>query len=372
MIILFFILIFFSYLLRTNYIFKSIFIFSCLFSLFFILYYIILFFYIIKTKKNIISAFQIPEEIDNSELSFKFDFSKLFFITDLKLYLITDKSEILFNYDPKLCKFSSIPFYRGKHKIKKFHIQFSDPIRFFTIKINIKTNDFYNFFKYGNFSTHLGILPQTSNDIRKYNSMDDSILVRDYLFGDDIRKILWRIYAVTDDIKVRTNWLEKSSFNFIPLKIMGLFSENYFFTNLIIYKLYGLIKVLLQNRFNISINGKTFDANDDKKIQKELFHLYEQEKEKGINFEDESSSILLFSACAINKNPIKELWIPKNKSIYYITLKNFFSVEKKRYYNTQSFISLFVKRNSLNKITRFYFSNYFEYDELYEKRYQIV
>ncbi len=215
-------------------------------------------------------------------------------------------------------------------------------------------------------------MPLTSNDVRKLRTMDESVIIRDYLFGDDVRKILWRIYAITDDIKVRTNWLEKTSFNFLPLTIIGLYSENYFFSNLLIFKIYSLIKVMLLNKLNISINGKVFGENDDKNVQLELFNIYENEKERGINFNFDLNTILFFTAAAIEKSPVGQTWIPKNKSVYYITLKDFFSIPKQKYFNTSSFLNLFVKKDNITKITKFYFENYYDCDELYEKRYQIV
>ncbi len=372
MIILFILFIIISYIFRSNIIFKSLLFFSSILFLFFILYYLIFIFYCLKNKKKISGFFTIPEEIENSELIFKYKFNSLFFLSEYKPVLITDKSEILFNFDNKQGIFKAIPFYRGGHKIKRFYLQITDPLRFFTYKIKFDHGEFYNFFKFNSINTHQGILPLTNNDIRKFKTMDDSILIRDYLFGDDVRKILWRVYATTDDIKVKTNWLEKTSFNFLPLSIIGLYSENYFFSNLIIYKIYGLIRVLLQNKYSISINGKIFSENDDRKLQMELFKIYEKEEKDGISFNIDPNTILLFSACSIEKNPIKELWIPKNKSIYYVTLRDFFSIDKKKYYNTKPFINLFIKKDNLSKITRFYFSNYFDYDELYEKRYQIL
>lgn len=361
-----------SFFYRENIIFNSFFIFSVILISFFFIYYLLLFLYCLKKRKQFNKLFQIPEEIDNSNLDFDFKISPIFFLTEFKLILISDKCEIFFTYDNKKKKFQSIPFYRGKHYIKKFQIIFSDPFKIFSIKIKLNANEFYNFFKYGSSLTHQGILPLTSNEHRKYRTIDDSVLVRDYLFGDDVRKILWRIYAISDDIKVRTEWLEKTSYNYLPIYVCGIYADNYFFSNLIIYKIFSLVKVLIQNKCNISLNGKAFNEKDDKAIQKEIFEIYEKEKKNGINFDFSQSSILLFTASAIKNNPTKELWIPKNKSIYYITLKDFFTIDKKNYYNTASFISLFIKKPIMSSITKLYFSNYSDYDELYEKRYQIV
>jgi len=326
----------------------------------------------LKNKDRIKNIFQIPEEVKNSNLRFDFKISSFFFLTQFYLILFSDKCEIPFYYDQKKGCFYAIPFYRGKHKITKFYLTFSDPFKFLVLKIKLQSVEFYNFFSYSGRFTQNGIFPLSSNDVRKFKAMDDSILIRDYLFGDDIRKILWRVYAITDDIKVRTDWLEKTSFNFLPIVICGIYSENYFFSNLIIYKIYHLIKALLENNFNLSLNGKVFKDNDDIIIQKELFNIYEKEKEEGISYQFNHNSLLFFSACAVKKNPRKELWIPKNKSIYYITLKEFFTVDKKNYFSTSNFVGLFIRKPFLNSITRFYFSNYSEYDVLYEKRYPIV
>ncbi|MFN3410886.1 MAG: hypothetical protein ACK4YF_01850 [Exilispira sp.] len=290
----------------------------------------------------------------------------------MKIVLISDKCEIFFSYDIKKGIFKALPFYRGKHKIKKYHILFTDPLRFLTIRQDLSRKDFYNYYRFGSQGVNQGILPLTSNDIRKFRSMDESIMIRDYLFGDDVRKILWRVYAICDDIKVLTNWLEKTSYNFLSIYISGLYSEDYFFSNLIIYKIYHLIKILLQNNFNLSINGINFNDKDDRSIQKEIFKIYEKEKEGGFTFDYPQSSILLFTALSVKGNPAKELWIPKNKYIYYLTLKDFFTVDKKTYYNSSRFVSLFVKKPELTRIAKFYFSNYCDLDILYEKRYQIV
>ncbi len=372
MIFLFMIISIICFFFRTNIIFKSLLIFCITFSAIFVIYYIILLLYILKNKNRIKNIFQIPEEIRNSNLRFDFKLSSFFFLTQFRLVLFSDKCEIPFYYDQKKSCFNAIPFYRGKHKVIKFYLIFSDPVKFLGLKIKLQSVEFYNFFSYSGKFNQNGIFPLSSNDVRKFKAMDDSILIRDYLFGDDIRKILWRVYAVTDDIKVRTDWLEKTSFNFLPIIICGIYSENYFFSNLIIYKIYHLIKALLQNNFNLSLNGKVFKDNDDITIQKELFNIYEKEKEEGISYQFNHNSLLFFSACAVKKNPRKELWIPKNKSIYYITLKEFFSVDKKNYYSTSNFVGLFIKKPKLSSITRFYFSHYSEYDVLYEKRYPIV
>lgn len=372
MIFLFLILSIISFYFRENIVFKSIFTFCSLIIVIFLLYYFFLFLYIMKNKKKIENLFQVPEEVINNNLKFYFKLSSFFFLSQCCLFLLTDKCEIPFFYDQKLNCFKAVPFYRGKHKITKFYLKFSDPLKFLTINIKFPIIEFYHFFSYdGNFN-QTGILPLSSNDVRKFKAMDDSVLIRDYLFGDDVRKILWRVYAITDDIKVRTDWLEKTSFNFLPINICGIYSENYFFSNLIIYKIYNLMKGLLLKNFNLSINGKIFKENDDIAIQKELFSVYESEKRNGISYQFNQNSILIFSASAVNKNPRKELWIPKNKAIYYITLKDFFSVDKKNYYSTNNFISLFIKKPKLDIITKFYFSNYLDYDILYEKRYPIV
>lgn len=372
MIVLFIFLIILSFFFKNILVFKSIFFFlSVLFS-FLIIYYLILFFYLGRRRKDIINAFLIPEEIDNSNLIFNFKISPLYFLTNFKLNLITDKCEIAFNYNHDLACFEAIPFYRGKHKVEKFQIIFSDVIKFLSIKINLNPTIFYNYFKFGSNKMHQGMLPLTKNDTRVFKTMDDSILIRDYLFGDDVRKILWRVYAISNDIKVKTDWLEKSSSNFLPLYICGIYCEKYFFSNLIIYKIYNLIKVLIQNNFNISINGKTFDGKEDRALQRQIFSICENEKENGINFDIPQNSILIFSSIAVGKNQIKELWIPKNKSIYYVSLKDFFTVDKKNYFNTANFINLFLKKPELSKIARYYFSNYSDFDILYEKRYQII
>ncbi len=112
MFLIFLLLILIGYIFKEKIVLKSIFFFTLILFLFLTFYYALLFLYLLKSKKRIKEVFIIPEEIYNSDLFFNFKFSPLFFLTEIKLNLSTNKSEIIFNFNPKKFIFKAIPFYK--------------------------------------------------------------------------------------------------------------------------------------------------------------------------------------------------------------------------------------------------------------------
>jgi hypothetical protein len=365
-----------TFFFRSNGFINLIFIFLSLFNAFFLLYYLALYIYIHARKKSIQADLMLPKDIINSDLALSLKISPIFIFTLISIKIKTDKCEIIFIYDSKNHKFKARPFYRGNHTILSYYIYFYDPVYYLKLKINIPQKNIINYFKSDSESVNTGILPLTREDYRLYKAFDDSSLIRDYLFGDDIRKILWRVLALVDEIKVRSDWFENSSHNFIPFQVVGIYHKDYFFSNFIIYKIYNLVHALFLKGLNVSVNGIVFSNNEDKKLQDHLFKIYEDEKSKIIDFTPLKDSILLISALSINLNPDKELWIPKNSKIYYLTMKDFFNVDSQKYivhsYDLCRAFNLLFKYPSISKVANTYLKELYEYDVLFEKRYQIV
>ncbi len=215
--------------------------------------YIILFLYVKNNKNKILRHYSIPKIIKNNNLSFKNLFNK-FFLNKIKIVCKTNHGNLKFKYSD--VDIVLIPFHIGYHGIKNHYLLVYDIFGFFYKKIKLEEYDFEIIL------TNIDQIEsdfETNSDIEKFKKnmiKNDSFYMRDYLPGDDPRKIIWRSYLNNSNLQYIDDWFEKSDNNIIKIFVDNLKSEKYKLTELFIIKTIKFCKYFLNKKYIIYLNGE--------------------------------------------------------------------------------------------------------------------
>lgn len=328
---------------------------SCFFGILstvLIIYYLILMFFIIKNREKILKTYSVPGYIFSSKIDFKNIF-KNFFLSNITLNLITDKQNIVFKCNKN--NFYTPPFFAGKHNIKSFYLKFSDPFNFFTIKKQLNIKTFYNFF-IQNKTYQINFFNNDKNDeIKEKKIKDDSIILRDYLAGDDPRKIFWKAYALSDELKIREDWFEKSSQKKIKIALDGLYNLDYYFlTEHLLKKLFLYIIKLFNSGFDIVVFDKNIENKYIYMIEKQIYDLLESNFDKNI-IKKERFDILFFSS--FEKNEFN------SNNYVFLSCTDFFTK------GTLESIK-HLKKIPSKSIKRYFSSDFYKLEKSYSKKYK--
>lgn len=310
-----------------------------------IFYYTALLIFIMKNKDKILKTYSIPLYIFSSNLTFPNIFSNFFFSL-INIIIITDKQKIIFK-----CKngiFYTSPFFAGKHYIKSFFIKITDPLYFFTINIKLNKKIFYNFFIQSK-EYKINFYNNAFNkNLEEKKIKDDSIILRDYLSGDDPRKIFWKSYAIMGELKIREDWFEKSTKKNIKIALSGIYNINfYYITEHLLKKIFIYILKLLDLGFEITLFNKKIETRYIYLIEKTIYDLLESEYSHNF-YENNVFDLVFFSV--FNKFKIHG----KN----YIFLKCF------DFFSKITINSLKTTKNTKKKyIKQYFFTEYYKYEK---------
>ena len=334
-----------SFILKNSFIIAAFFFwFFLLIFAFFFLYYIYTIIFVFINKRKILNCFYIPEKIIDSKLKINFNFDPLI-LSLIKLYIITDQDYITINYKNR--SFETIFINIGNHKVESFYIKFYDIFFIFYKKLRLKNNNFTNFIS---LNEKKGEFPQIIDEQlerfekKEFSSYD---LLRDYYFGDDPRRILWRAYFLNEELKVRDKWISETKNKICSIEIYDNFSKNlnyfdYKLKNYTLLKILYYISFLLKEGFIIKYKNKLFEKNNFISLQYEIF------KDENLV---ENGDILFISNPyffdSIDKNIIKKF----NLKIFITTYDLFWFYEKGK---NSKILEYLLFRTNYSKFYKYY------------------
>ncbi|MCX8057877.1 MAG: hypothetical protein N3A58_00485 [Spirochaetes bacterium] len=365
-----FILILSFILKELNEIFSFIYYFFIVFFVFTLFYYFYALILLKIYKNKIKEKLALSDCYINSNICFSINLN-FFFLSDIKLFIITDKDEIVIKY--KNNKFQTSYFKFGLHKVKKIYLFISDFLFVFYIKLNLSKKNFYNYFVPSYYSEKESIEIKDNDfykNIKKDFSSDD--LIRDYFFGDDPRKILWRSYFLTDELKYRDKWISQTQKKIcvvaIPEVNNELNKQDLKILNYVYIKILYFIYLLLKKNIFIKFNNNIFELQTFTNFQKELFDGNYRNPDSG----DICFIFAQYFKNRFNNESLLNFLEKYNNFDHKIFIKTYdiFEVYERSKENT--IIDILYKKNIPSLYYYYNKSKYKEIEKQYEKNFKII